>query len=95
MVQGTQSCLSVLILVGKTAQHWAYKHWPLRSWITQRPASQVFLCPPEATIRVRHNASGTFVTLQLEQVRRVFVLGWGGGVEGSELYSCDTTIPVG
>lgn len=62
MVQGTQSCLSVLILVGKTAQHWAYKH-----------------CPPEATIRVRHNASGTFVTLQLEQVRRVFVLGWGGG----------------
>lgn len=52
MVQRTQSCLSVLTVVGKTAQHRGYGHWPLRNRIAQRPASQVFLCPPEAIMSV-------------------------------------------
>lgn len=74
MVQRTQFCTPVFILVESTAQFWEYKHWLPGNGIMQRPAGQVFLCLPEGTIR--HNASGIFVTLQLEQVRRVFV---GGG----------------
>lgn len=75
MVQRTQFCTPVFILVESTAQFWEYKHWLPGNGIMQRPAGQVFLCLPEGTIR--HNASGIFVTLQLEQVRRVFVGGRG------------------
>lgn len=84
MAQRVQFYLSVLILVGKIAQHWGYKQRPPRNEITQQSANQIFLCLAEATIRVRHNASGILVTLHPEQVGRAFVPGWELGEVGGE-----------
>lgn len=94
MAPRIQFCLSVLILVGKFAQYWGYGHWQPRNWITQQPASQVFLCVSKVTIRVRCDALGALLTPAASAGQKG-VCSWGGGVsEKSELqYRHEITIP--
>lgn len=85
MAPRIQFCLSVLILVGKFAQYWGYKHWPPRNWITQQPASQVFLCVAKV-IRVRRDALGTLLTPAASAQKGVCTCGGEGESEKSELW---------
>lgn len=95
MAPRIQFCLSVLILVGKFAQYWGYEHWPPRDWITQQPASQVFLCVAKVTTRVRRDALGALLTPAASAGRKG-VCTWGGGeAEKSELwYRHEITVPL-
>lgn len=96
MAPRIQFCLSVLILVGKFAQYWGYEHWPPpRNWITQQPASQVFLCVAKV-IRVRRDVLGALLTPAASARKGVCTWGRGGGEsEKSELwYRYEITIPL-
>lgn len=46
----------------KNSKYQGYKYWLPRNWITQQPASHISLCLARATVRLRQNASGIFVT---------------------------------